>query len=278
MHTKFLIPILFVSAIFVSCQEGNQPNSKNLKYPKTTKTRVIDTLFGTAVTDNYRWLEDDRSAETEDWVQAENKVTFGYLSKIPYREQLKDRLIQLWNYEKVGTPYKEGGYTYFSKNSGLQNQSVIYRKKDEKDTEEVFLDPNTFSKDATTSLGSLSFSKDGKTAAYSISEGGSDWRKIIVLDAVNKIIKEDTLKDVKFSGISWYKNEGFYYSSYDKPKGSELSAKTDHHKLYYHRLGTSQKEDVIIFGEISSEKYRYVSGYLTEDHRYLVISAQVSTS
>ena len=278
MHTKFLIPVLFVSAIFVSCQEGNQPNNKNLKYPKTTKIPVIDTLFGSAVTDNYRWLEDDRSAETEDWVQAENKVTFGYLSKIPYREQLKDRLIQLWNYEKVGTPYKEGGYTYFSKNSGLQNQSVIYRKKDEKDTEEVFLDPNTFSKDATTSLGSLSFSKDGKTAAYSISEGGSDWRKIIVLDAVNKIIKEDTLKDVKFSGISWYKNEGFYYSSYDKPKGSELSAKTDQHKLYYHKLGTLQEEDAIIFGEKASEKHRYVSGYLTEDHRYLIVSAAISTS
>jgi prolyl oligopeptidase len=278
MHTKFLIPILFVSAIFVSCQEGNQPNSKNLKYPKTTKTRVIDTLFGTAVTDNYRWLEDDRSAETEEWVKAENKVTFDYLSKIPYREQLKARLTQLWNYEKVGTPYKEGGYTYFSKNSGLQNQSVIYRKKDEKDTEEVFLDPNTFSKDATTSLGSLSFSKDGKTAAYSISEGGSDWRKIIVLDAVNKIIKEDTLKDVKFSGISWYKNEGFYYSSYDKPKGSELSAKTDQHKLYYHKLGTLQEEDAIIFGEKASEKHRYVSGYLTEDHRYLIVSAAISTS
>jgi prolyl oligopeptidase len=278
MHTKFLIPVLFVIAIFVSCQEGNQPNNKNLKYPKTTKIPVTDTLFGTAVTDNYRWLEDDRSAETEDWVKAENKVTFDYLSKIPYREQLKARLTQLWNYEKVGTPYKEGGYTYFSKNNGLQNQSVIYRKKDEKDTEEVFLDPNTFSKDATTSLGSLSFSKDGKTAAYSISEGGSDWRKIIVLDAVNKIIKEDTLKDVKFSGISWYKNEGFYYSSYDKPKGSELSAKTDQHKLYYHKLGTLQKEDAIIFGEKASEKHRYVSGYLTEDHRYLIVSAAISTS
>jgi prolyl oligopeptidase len=278
MHTKFLIPVLFVSAIFVSCQEGNQPNNKNLKYPKTAKIPVIDTLFGTAVTDNYRWLEDDRSTETEDWVKAENSVTFNYLSKIPYREQLKDRLTQLWNYEKIGTPYKEGAYTYFSKNDGLQNQSVIYRKKGEKGTAEVFLDPNTFSEDATTSLGTLSFSKDGKTAAYSISEGGSDWRKIIVLDAVNKIIKEDTLIDVKFSGISWYKNEGFYYASYDKPKGSELSAKTDQHKLYYHKLGTSQKEDMVVFGEKASEKHRYVSGYLTEDHNYLMVSAAISTS
>ena len=278
MHTKFLIPVLFVSTIFVSCQEGNQPNNKNLKYPKTAKIPVIDTLFGTTVTDNYRWLEDDRSTETEDWVKAENSVTFDYLSKIPYREQLKDLLTELWNYEKVGTPYKEGGYTYFSKNNGLQNQSVIYRKKGEKDTEEVFLDPNTFSEDATTSLGTLSFSKDGKTAAYSISEGGSDWRKIIVLDAVNKIIKEDTLVNVKFSGISWYKNEGFYYASYDKQKGSELSAKTDQHKLYYHKLGTLQEEDAIIFGEKASEKHRYVSGYLTEDHNYLIVSAATSTS
>jgi len=278
MNAKFLIPVLFVSTIFVSCTEGNQQNNKNLKYPKTTKIPVIDTLFGTAVTDNYRWLEDDRSAETEDWVQAENKVTFDYLSKIPYRKQLKDRLTELWNYEKVGTPYKEGAYTYFSKNNGLQNQSVVYRKKGEKGTEEVFLDPNTFSEDATTSLGTLSFSKDGKTAAYSISEGGSDWRKIIVLDAINKIIKEDTLVDVKFSGISWYKNEGFYYSSYDKPKGSELSAKTDQHKLYYHKLGTPQEEDALIFGEKATEKHRYVGGYLTEDNRYLIVSASISTS
>ena len=247
-------------------------------YPKTTKKPVVDSIFGTTVIDNYRWLENDKSPETEAWVKAENEVTFDYLSKIPYREQLKDRLTALWNYEKVGTPFIEGDYTYFSKNNGLQNQSVIYRKKDDADEPEVFLDPNTFSDDATTSLGAVSFSKNGKTAAYSISEGGSDWRKIIIIDTASKTIKEDTLVDVKFSGISWYKNEGFYYSSYTKPKGSELSAKTDQHKLYYHKLGTSQKEDAVIFGEIPSEKHRYVSGYLTEDFRYLVISAQISTS
>tara|TARA_B110000503_G_scaffold26173_1_gene41241 strand:- start:681 stop:2951 length:2271 start_codon:yes stop_codon:yes gene_type:complete len=278
MEIKFLIPILFVSALLISCKEENNQNNKNLKYPETPKKPIIDTLFGTAVTDNYRWLEDDRSKETEAWVQAENKITFNYLSKIPYRDQLKERLTQLWNYEKVGTPYKEGEYTYFSKNDGLQNQSVVYRKKEESGTEEIFLDPNTFSKDATTSLGVLSFSKDGKTAAYSISEGGSDWRKIMVLDTESKTIKEDTLVDVKFSGISWYKNQGFYYSSYDKPKGSELSAKTDQHKIYYHKLGTLQKNDTVVFGQKPSEKHRYVSGYVTEDHRYLVISAATSTS
>jgi len=248
-----------------------------VNYPKTTKKPVTDILFETKVVDNYRWLEDDKSAETKAWVKAENEVTFDYLSKIPYRNQLKDRLSELWNYEKVGTPFIEGDYTYFSKNNGLQNQNVIYRKKGDADPE-IFLDPNTFSDDATTSLGSLSFSDDGKTAAYSISEGGSDWRKIIVIDAESKISKEDTLVDVKFSGVSWYKNEGFYYSSYNKPKGSELSAKTDQHKLYYHKLGTSQKEDEVVFGGTPSEKHRYVFGYLTEDYNYLVISAQVSTS
>ena len=267
---------MFASAIFVSCKEEVKQRNIEVNYPETIKKAIIDTIFDTKVVDNYRWLEDDRSKETEAWVKAENAVTFNYLNKIPYREQLKSRLTALWNYEKVGTPFKEGDYVYLYKNNGLQNQYVVYRKKDDK--EEVFLDPNTFSEDATTSLGSLSFSKDGKTVAYSISEGGSDWRKIIIMDTDSKIIKEDTIVDVKFSGISWYKNEGFYYSSYDKPKGSELSAKTDQHKLYYHKLGTSQKNDVVIFGEKASEKHRYVSGYLTEDHTYLIISASTSTS
>jgi prolyl oligopeptidase len=249
-----------------------------LKYPETTKKPVIEQHFGTKVTDNYRWLEDDRSKETEAWVKAENKVTFDYLSKVPYQEAFTKRLTELWNYEKVSAPYKEGNYIYFSKNNGLQNQAVVYRKKDENSTDEIFLDPNTFSEEGTTSLGILRFSKDGKTAAYSISEGGSDWRKIIILDVESKTVQEDTLVDVKFSGISWYKNEGFYYSSYDKPKGSELSAKTDQHKLYYHKLGTSQKEDALIFGEKGSEKHRYVGGYLTEDNTYLIISASNATS
>ena len=246
-------------------------------YPKTNKKPVVDSYFGTEIIDNYRWLEDDKSNETKAWVKAENKVTFNYLEQIPYREKLKNRLSELWNYEKIGTPFIEGDYTYFSKNDGLQNQNVVYRTKENSDTE-VFLDPNTFSKDGTTSLGALSFSEDGKILAYSISEGGSDWRKIIIIDVVTKTQKEAVLVDVKFSGISWYKNEGFYYSSYDKPDGSELSAKTDQHKLYYHKLGTSQKEDVVIFGRIPEEKHRYIGGYVTEDNRFLVVTAQVSTS
>ncbi|WP_299049549.1 prolyl oligopeptidase family serine peptidase [uncultured Polaribacter sp.] len=277
MKVKLILPVLVASTILVSCKTEMTQKNIEVNYPETTKKPVIDTLFGTAVTDNYRWLEDDRSTETENWVTAQNEVTFDYLSNIPYREQLKSRLSEILNYERIGTPYKEGEYTYFSKNDGLQNQSVVYRTKGNSEPE-VFLDPNTFSDDATTSLGTLSFSEDGKTAAYAISEAGSDWRKIMVMDVASKTIKEDTLVDVKFSGISWYKNEGFYYSSYDKPKGSELSAKTDQHKLYYHKLGTPQKTDVVIFGNTAAEKHRYVGGYVTEDNRYLVITASVSTS
>ncbi|REH56276.1 prolyl oligopeptidase [Tenacibaculum gallaicum] len=275
---KILLPIICAGTILVSCKEEKQPkNNISVNYPETAKKPVVDEYFDTKVTDNYRWLEDDRSDETEAWVKAENEVTFDYLDKIPYREQLKNRLSELWNYEKVGTPFKEGDYTYFYKNNGLQNQYVLYRK-DKDGKEEVFLDPNTFAEDGTTSLGSVSFTKDGKTVAYAISEGGSDWRKVIVMDAETKQIKEDTLVDVKFSGIAWKGNEGFYYSSYDKPKGSELSAKTDQHKLYFHKLGTPQSSDEVIFGATPEEKHRYVGGYLTEDNKYLLVSASTSTS
>ncbi len=246
----------------------------NVKYPQTKKGETVDVYFDTKVADPYRWLEDDKSEETASWVKAQNVVTYDYLSKIPFRDALKSRMEKLWNYEKIGAPTKEGNYTYYFKNNGLQNQSVMYRK-DAKGVETVFLDPNTFSKKGTTSLGGVDFSKDGSKVAYSISEGGSDWRKVILIDAESKKILEDTLVDVKFSGVSWKGNEGFYYSSYDKPKGSELSAKTDQHKLYFHKLGTPQKEDVVVFG--LDQKRRYVGGYVTEDNRFLVITAANST-
>ena len=274
---KLLTLVTCFTMMLNACKEKNSVKTHLLNYPETVKKPVVENYFETEVIDNYRWLEDDRSKETEAWVAAENEVTFDYLSNIPYRKQLKDRLSELWNYEKIGAPFTEGDYTYYYKNNGLQNQYVVYRKKDDTN-EEVFLDPNTFSEDATTSLSGLTFSKDGKTAAYSISEGGSDWRKIIVIDVESKKVKEDTLVDVKFSGISWRGNEGFYYSSYDKPDGSELSAKTDQHKLYYHKLGTSQKNDQVIFGASDAQKHRYVGGSLTEDDRYLIISASTSTS
>ncbi|MNP99853.1 Prolyl endopeptidase precursor [compost metagenome] len=252
----------------------SQP-SNSLNYPMTKKVEHTDVYFDVKVNDPYRWLEDDKSVETADWVKAENVVTFDYLAKIPFRNAIKERMEKVWNYEKISAPFKEGDYTYYYKNNGLQNQSVLYRK-DASGKEEVFLDPNTFSKDATTSLDDVSFSKDGSLVAYSISEAGSDWRKVIFIDAKTKKSIGDHLIDVKFSGLSWKGKEGIFYSSYEKPKGSELSAKTDQHKLYFHKLGTPQSEDKVVFGE--KEKRRYVGGTVSEDNRYLFISAANSTS
>ncbi|NND88660.1 MAG: S9 family peptidase [Flavobacteriaceae bacterium] len=277
---KLIIPIVALTVMSACKEESNTREPIELTYHKTKKVDTVTNYFGTEVQDPYRWLEDDMSEETGEWVKAQNKTTFGYLDNIPFREDLKQRLTELWNYEKVGSPFKEGDYTYFYKNDGLQNQYVIYRYKtgDDPSTAEVFLDPNTFKEDGTISLGGLSFSDDGNMAAYSISEGGSDWRKVLVMNAETKEIVEDTLIDVKFSGISWKGNEGFYYSSYDKPKGSELSAKTDQHKLYYHSLGSKQKDDKLVYGGIEVEKHRYVGGGTTEDNNYLVVTASTSTS
>lgn len=260
-----------------SAQIEAQQTAASIHYPVTRQGGVVDQYFATSVADPYRWLEDDRSDETADWVKSQNKVTFGYLEQIEYRDQIKQKLEKLWNYEKVGAPFKEGNYSYFYKNDGLQNQYVVYRTDADGNTE-VFLDPNKFSKDGTTSLAQLEFSKDGSLAAYSISEGGSDWRKVIIIDVETGKQLESALVDVKFSGISWKGNDGFFYSSYDKPKGSELSAKTDQHKLYYHKLGTAQKVDQLVFGGTQAEKHRYVGAEVTTDDRYLLISAAVSTS
>ena len=254
-----------------------QTDPISVTYPKITKVDTVDRYFDTEVNDPYRWLEDDRSKETEAWVKAENKVTFDYLNKIPFRAALKNRLEKLWNYEKIGAPFTEGAYTYFYKNDGLQNQNVVYRQK-EGQKPEIFLDPNTFSKDATTSLAGLSFTKDGSLAGYLISEGGSDWRKAVVIYTRSMEVIEDTLTDIKFSGLAWKGNEGFYYSSYDKPKGSELSAKTDQHKVYFHKLGTSQNKDRLVFGDKPEEKHRYISASVSDDQRYLTLSAATSTS
>lgn len=271
---KRLLPGLAVLAL-AACQPEKKADP--VTYPETAQKDCVLTYFDTELNDPYMWLENDRSAETEAWVEEQNGVTFGYLDSIPFREQLKGRLEKLWNYEKIGSPFKRGEYTYFAKNDGLQNQYVYYRQKGGEDPQ-VFLDPNTFSEDGTTSLAGLSFTEDGTLAAYSISEGGSDWRKVIVIETENLTRVEDTLVDVKFSGISWRGKEGFYYSSYDKPEGSELSAKTDQHKLYFHRLGTDQKDDKIVFGGTEAQKHRYVGGYVSEDDRYLFISASVATS
>ncbi|HGF5082417.1 TPA: prolyl oligopeptidase family protein [Vibrio parahaemolyticus] len=248
-----------------------------MHYPKTRKDSVVDTYFGHDIADPYRWLEDDRSEETAQWVSGQNSVTFDFLGQIPYRQQIRDLVANSQNYEKYSQPFVRGDYTYFYKNDGLQNQSVLYRRKGEGEAE-VFLDPNTFSEEGTTSLGEVSFSKDYRLVAYSISEGGSDWRKIFVIDTETKEQLEPEIVDAKFTSISWLGSKGFYYSSYDKPQGSELSARTEHHKLYYHELGTPQSEDKVIFGEQGAQIHRYVSGTTTTDDRFLIISGAESTS
>lgn len=295
---KFFLHLLLIAILFNSCkQESSQSNNSTankstenmafetievqnspIEYPETrTDSSVTDTYFDTEVVDPYRWLEDDMSDETAEWVKAQNEVTDSYMDKVDFRDKVRKRLEELYNFEKLSSPFEEGEYTYFYKNDGLQNQSVIYRT-DNDGNEEMFLDPNKFSEDGTTSLAGLSFTKDGSRAAYSISEGGSDWRKVIVIDAESGDIIEDTLKNVKFSGVSWNGNDEFYYSSYDQPDGSELSAKTDQHKLYLHKIGEPQESDRVVFGAVPSEKHRYVGGGVTEDERYLVVSASVSTS
>ncbi len=270
---RIYIYFIFVSLLFLSCNESHKKNS----YPETKKIPVTDIYFDESVTDDYRWLEDDKSYDTKKWVINQNNTTFKYLDEIPFRNDLKVRLEQLWDYEKISAPFKEGQYMYFYKNDGLQNQSILYRENN-KNKAEVFLDPNSFSKDGTTSISTLSFSKTGDLVAYSISEGGSDWRKIIVMNTTNKKIIGDTLVDVKFSGIQWKLDEGFFYSSYDKPKGSELSEMTDQHKLYYHKLGTKQSKDILVYGGEQDQKHRYIGAKVSENGRYLFISASKTTS
>lgn len=274
--------IVWLVLLMAACGQSNTEQQEKVTvdaYPETKKVDTVDTYFGVEVKDPYRWLEDDRSAETAEWVKAQNKVTFSYLNNIDYRDKLKKRLEELFDYERVYAPNKHGDYEYFYRNDGLQNQNVLYRRKADTDEEaEVFIDPNKFSEDGTISLANTSFTDDGSLFGYMISIGGSDWRKALVMNTESREIVGDTLHNIKFSGMSWKGNEGFYYSSYDKPKdGSALSAKTQVHKLYYHKLGTPQSEDELIFGG-EAQPYRYIFGYVTEDDRYLVISAAQSTS
>ncbi len=268
--------------LFTACNNGNKQaeltSYKSIKvtYPETKKdTTVKDDYFGTAVYDPYRWLENDTSAETAAWVKAENEVTQNYLGQIPFREAIKKRYETLFNFEKYSAPFKQGKFTYYYKNSGLQNQGVLYREL-EGGTPEVFLDPNTFSKDGTTSLAGISFSKDGSIAAYNISEGGSDWQKLIVIDAGTKKQTGDTLS-LKFSGASWKGNDGFYYSNYERLKeGSVLTAKNENHKLYYHKLGTPQSEDKMVYGN-DAAPVRYMFGGVSENEKWLIIGTANET-
>ena len=260
------------------CTACEQKQETTINYPTAKKIDQTDTFFGVEVKDPYRWLEQTDAPDVQEWIKQENEVTFSYLDKIEYRDKIKERLTQLWDYEKISAPRVHGDYEYYYKNDGLQNQSVLYRKKVGSDEASVFLDPNKLSEDGTTSLAGTAFTKDGSLFAYSISEGGSDWREVYVMDAATGELLEDKLIDVKFSGIDWKGNEGFYYSSYDRPKdGNRLVAKTQFHKLYYHKLGTPQSEDVLVFGGEEMPR-RYIGASVTDDERFLIISAAESTS
>lgn len=262
--------------ILSACTSQTTNMKTSLKYPETKKINHTDEYFGSKIQDPYRWLEDDRAEDTKDWVQREVAFTNNYLSQIPFREELRNQLRNIWNYEKIGAPFKEGDYTYFYKNDGLQAQSVLYRT-DKTGKTEVFLDPNKFSEKGTTSLSGISFNKKGNLLAYSISEGGSDWNKIIIMDALTgKILDEPIVS--KFSGIAWQGDDGFYYSKYDQPtEGSQLSGMTDTHKVYYHKLGTKAASDKLIIGG-ADFKRRYMGAGISEDQRFLILSAANATN
>ena len=269
--------VMAICCIFLAaCEQPSMKQDTVFTYPDTEQDPVVDVYFGTEVTDPYRWLEDDMSAATGAWVDAQNAVTFAYLDTLPQKQAFAKSLARLLDYERESAPVDEGKYTYFRRNSGLQNQAVIYRLNAAGE-ESVFIDPNTLSEDGTTSIAALSFSKSGNLAAYQKSEGGADWRSVEVVDTESLEVI-DQIDDVKFSGLAWQGEQGFYYSRYESPEGNELTAKTDHHRLYFHELGTPQSADRVVFGDGVDEKYRYVSGYVTEDEQFLVVYASNTTS
>ncbi len=267
--------VFILSGILFMISSCSQKEAR--QYPESKRVQQVDSYFGYDVEDPYRWLEDDNSAETAEWVAAQNVLTQDYLEKIPFRAQLKQRLETIWNYPRLGIPFKKGGKYFFFKNDGLQNQSVLYMQENLDATPELLLDPNAFSDDGTIALGSMSFSKDGNYLAYSISRGGSDWNEIVVMEVASRETLADTVKWVKFSGISWL-GEGFFYSAYDAPEeGQALSGSNEYHKVYYHKLGTDQSEDKIVFQDKEHPKRNFYAG-VTEDEKYVIIGESESTS
>lgn len=263
--------ILLAMAIIFGLSACNQKQEKMLNYPISQRVDTVDIYHGIEVADPYRWLEDDNSDSTKAWVNKQNKVTNDYLAEIPFRQKIQDRLTQIWDYPKYGMPFKKGDYWYFYKNNGLQAQYVIYQMESLDGEPVVFLDPNTFSEDGTVALSGLSFSKDGKLCTYSLSSGGSDWREIFVMDVETKTKLKDHLKWIKFSGMSWYK-DGFYYSRYDEPKeGDELKGVNENSKIYYHKAGTAQSADQLVYEDKENPKFSWYMG-TTEDEKYLILS------
>jgi len=263
--------------ILISTFSHSALNAQNsIKYPATEKGTVSDDYFGTKIADPYRWLEDDRSPKTEEWVKQENITTENYLKTIPFRAKIRTRLTELWNFNKESPPFKKGNSFFCFRNNGLQNQSVLYIKKTLEDKGEILLDPNTLSTDGTISLSGTSISKDGKTLAYGISKAGSDWVEIHFKDIGTKKDLPDIIKWVKFSGMSW-KGNGIYYSRYAEPTGSGLSQKNQFHKVYYHELGKTQDNDILLFEDKDHPDYNF-GAFTTEDENYLFVSTSQSTS
>lgn len=269
MKKLTLFPVLIAASLYSAAQ---------LQYPETKKTDVVEDYHGTKVADPYRWLEDDNSEETKAWVKEQNKLTGDYLSKIPFRDQVKKRLEELWNYPKYSSPFKEGEYYYFSKNDGLQNQSVIYRQVGLKGEPEVFIDPNKLSEDGTVALAGWGFSKNSKYLAYSVSQSGSDWQKGYLMDVKTKKKLDDQLDWLKFTGFSWKGDDGFYYTRYPEPvSGEQLKGKNESPKVYYHKIGTKQADDVLIY-EDKEHPQRFAGVGLTEDERFLILGTSEGTS
>ncbi len=249
-----------------------------IKYPETKKVNQVDDYFGTKVADPYRWLEDDNSAETKEWVEAENKITHQYLSSIPFHDKVKKRLEEMWNYAKYSSPFKEGDYYYFYKNDGLQNQSVLYRQKGLTGTPEIFIDPNTMSKDGTAAIGTPAFSKNKKYAVYLEAQAGSDWQQAHVMNVSDKKLLNDKVDYIKFSGTSWKGDDGFYYSRYPVPdEKNKLTNQNQNHKVYYHKLGTPQNEDALIY-EDKEHPLRTIGAGLSEDEHFLILGKSEGTS
>lgn len=269
MKNIFKYFLLFVFTSTISAQ--------SIYYPQTKKIIHTDNYHGTIVPDPYRWLEDNNSVETHSWVETQNKITFDYLDKIPYREKIKNRLTELWNYEKYSAPSKIGNRYIFSKNDGLQEQNVYYIQEGLDGEPVVFLDPNKFSNDGSVSLAGLSFSNDYKYVSYMISKGGSDWREIFVMDAYSKELLDDHIKWSKFSGMAWYK-DGFYYSRYTEPKqGEELKQSNEFQKLFYHKIGTPQENDFLVWEDKENPK-RLFGASVTDDENYLFINVSQGSS
>ena len=260
-----------------SCRE-KKTRIAMLPYPETRMDDVVDDYHGTQVADPYRWLEDDNSAETAAWVRAQNEVTFNYLEQIPYREQMKQRLEELWNFPREGAPVRHGDWYYFSRNDGLQNQNVLYRQATLDGEPEMFLDPNTLSADGTSSLVTTSFSKDGRYLGYSVSAAGSDWVEIHVMDTRTGEKLPDVIRWVKFSGAVWAADsQGFYYSAYDEPdEATRLSGQNRFQTVWYHRLGTPQSADKMIYRD-EQNPLRYFHGEESDDGRYIFITASDGT-